>query len=154
MQSSETVSERLARVIEDNKGLDGPCLPTLIAIQKEFGFVPPESVEMLADALNLSRADVHGVLTFYHELHTKPHGKHVVRLCRAESCQACGSEAVAAEVEKRLGVKTGETAADGSVTLEAVYCFGNCALSPAATVDGKLMGRVTADAVTDAVKKG
>ena len=154
MQSSETVSERLARVIEDNKGLDGPCLPTLIAIQEEFGYVPAEAVAMLADALNLSRADVHGVLTFYHELHTKPQGKHVVRLCRAESCQAAGGEEVAADVEKRLGVKCGETAADGSVTVEAVYCFGNCALSPAATVDGRLMGRVTADAVADAVKKG
>ena len=153
MQSSETVSERLARVIEDNKGLDGPCLPTLIAIQEEFGYVPTEAVAMLADALNLSRADVHGVLTFYHELHTRPQGKHVVRLCRAEACQAAGGEDVAADVEGRLGVKCGETAADGSVTLEAVYCFGNCALSPAATVDGKLMGRVTADAVINAMKK-
>jgi formate dehydrogenase subunit gamma len=151
MQSSENVSERLSRVIADNKGLDGPCLPTLIAIREEFGYVPAEAVPMLAEALNISRAEVHGVLTFYHELHTSPQGRHVVRLCRAESCQAAGCEAVAAEVEQKLGVKPGETSADGAVTLETVYCFGNCALSPAATVDGRLMGRITADSVLGAI---
>jgi len=153
MQSSETVSERLSQVIEDNKGLDGPCLPTLIAITQEFGYVPPEAVPMLAKALNLSRAEVHGVLSFYHELHTRPQGRHVVRLCRAESCQAAGCEAVAAEVEKTLGVKPGDTTADGEVTLETVYCFGNCALSPAAMVDGRLMGRATAERVLGAIGK-
>lgn len=154
MQNSEDVAARLARVIEDHRQIDGPCLPTLLAIQEEFGYVPTEAIAMLSDAINLSRAEVHGVLSFYHELHTQPLGSHVVRLCRAESCQAAGGESVAAVLEKQLGVKTGDTADDGSVTLEAVYCLGNCALSPAAQVDGKLMGRITADGVMNAVGKG
>lgn len=150
---SSDISERLAEVIDRHKDMDGPCLPTLLAIQDAFGHVPAEAVGAVAKALNLSRADVHGVLSFYHDLKTKPEGKHVVKLCRAESCQAMGCETVAAEVEKRLGVRTGETAADQSVTLEAVYCLGNCALSPAAMVDGKLLGRVTAEGIADTLAK-
>ena len=154
---SDSLTERLARVIDDMKTMDGPCLPTLLAIQEEFGYVPKEAVPMLATALNISRAEVYGVLTFYHELHTEPKGRHVVRLCRAESCQAAGGEAVAAELERRLNLKTGETAADRSVTIEAVYCFGDCALSPTAMVDERLIGRVTAEKVLnrlDAAGKG
>jgi len=144
---------RLDRVIEDTKDLEGPCLPVLKAVQEEFGYVPSEALPAVAEALNLSRADVYGVLTFYHDLRQAPAGKHVVKVCRAESCQAAGGEAVVADVENRYGIGFGETTADNTVTLEPVYCLGNCALSPAAMVDERLLGRASADTIAAAVDK-
>lgn len=99
---------------------------------------------LIATALNLSRADVHGVISFYHDFRAEPAGRHVIRLCRAEACQTMGSDRLAAELERALGIVTGGTTADGRVTLEATYCLGNCALSPAAMIDGKLHGRIDA----------
>ncbi len=120
-------------------------LEILHEIQHQLGYVPAEAVPILADTLNISRAEVHGVITFYHDFRDKPAGRCVVKLCRAEACQAVGCESVAAEAERLLGAQFGETSPDGAVTLETVYCLGNCALGPSALVDGELYGRVTAE---------
>jgi formate dehydrogenase subunit gamma len=133
----------LAALIEKHRGLAGPLLPILHAVQEEFGYVDDAHVAAIAAALNLSRAEVHGVVTFYHYFRRQPSGRHVLKLCRAESCQAMGCDSLAAQLSKRLGIAFGETTADGKVTLEAVYCLGNCALSPAAMLDGKLRGRLS-----------
>jgi formate dehydrogenase subunit gamma len=125
----------------------------LHAVQEEHGFIPRDAVPVIADVLNISRAEVHGVVTYYHDFRSEPAGRCVVKLCRAEACQSVGVEALAAEVEHKLGVKFGETRADGAVTLETVYCFGNCALGPAAMVDGALYGGLTADRLVSLTKK-
>jgi len=137
-------AERAARVVEPWRDREGPLLPMLHAIQGAFGHVPDEAVRFLADLLNLSRAEVHGVVSFYHDFRRSPAGRHVVKLCCAEACQAMGSRRLQAELEAAFGIALGETTADGRVTLEPVYCLGNCALSPAALVDGKLHGRLDA----------
>jgi formate dehydrogenase subunit gamma len=121
----------------------GGLLVVLHAIQDRVGFVPPDALPRIALALNLSRADVHGVITFYHDFRTSPPGRHVVRLCQAESCQSMGSAALADHAKSRLGLDFHQTSADGAVTLEPVYCLGNCACSPALTIDGRVHGRVT-----------
>ena len=119
-------------------------LPVLHALQEAFGYADAAAIPLVAEALNVSKAEVHGVIGFYHDYRTELPGRHVLKLCRAEACQSMGCEQLAADLERRLGVKTGGTTADGAVTLEAVYCLGNCALSPAALIDGKLYGRVSA----------
>ncbi|MBK6460369.1 MAG: formate dehydrogenase subunit gamma [Myxococcales bacterium] len=119
-------------------------LPMLHAIHDRLGYLPPEATPRLARALNRSNAEVHGVITFYHDFRAAPPGRHVLKLCRAEACQAMGGAALEARAKRRLGVDYRETSADGAVTLEAVYCLGNCALSPAAMVDGRPVGRLTA----------
>lgn len=113
-------------------------------VQQQFGCVDDAAVQQLALAINRSRAEVHGVRSFYTDFTTTPKGRCVVKLCRAESCQAAGSETLAAEIESALAVRSGETRADGAVSLEAVFCLGNCALSPAAMVDETLIGRADA----------
>lgn len=125
------------------RGLIGALLPALHAIQDELGYIPEVAIARLADALNLSRAEVDGTLSFYHDFRTTPPGRHVLRVCRAEACQAMGADALAAHVKAKLGCDFKETSA-GSVTLEAVYCLGNCACAPAVMIDGTLHGRVTA----------
>jgi formate dehydrogenase subunit gamma len=122
-------------------------------VQHERGFVPREAIQVIADELNLSRAEVHGVITYYHDFRSEPAGRCVVELCRAEACQAVGADALAAEVEQKLGVKSGETRADRAVTLKTIYCFGNCALGPAAMVNGTLYGGLSADRVVSLAKK-
>lgn len=121
----------------------GPLLEILHAVQDELGSVPPEAVPLIADGLNLSRAEVHGVISFYHDFRSEPAGRHVVHVCRAESCQAMGAEALLAHACERLGVEVHGTTADGSVTLEPIYCLGNCALSPAIMVDHRVHGRIS-----------
>lgn len=111
-------------------------------LQDEQGFVAEGAIPVLANALNLSRADVHGVVSFYHDFKRSPQGRHTVKVCQAESCQAMGSRALAAAIKRILNIGFGETTSDGNVTLEAVYCLGNCALSPAIMVDDRLVGRV------------
>jgi formate dehydrogenase subunit gamma len=123
----------------------GALLPIFHAIQDVLGYVPSESLGTIAQALNVSRADVYGTLTFYHDFRSDPPGRHVVKLCRAEACQAVGSDRLVDDAKRRLGVDFGETRADRALTLEAVYCLGNCALGPSALVDGRLMARVTVD---------
>lgn len=119
-------------------------LEILHDLQEEVGSIPEAALPVLAKALNMSRAEVHGVVTFYHDFRREPAGRHVVKVCQAESCQAMGARALAAAIRKTLKIGFGETTSDGSITLEAVYCLGNCALSPAIMVDGRLVGRVDA----------
>jgi NADH:ubiquinone oxidoreductase subunit E len=120
----------------------GGLMPLLHAVQERLGFIPPEALPRIADALNISRAEVHGVITFYHDFRTSPRGRHVVKLCRAEACQSMGGEALALHAQARLGTAFHHTSPDG-VTLEPVYCLGDCACSPAMMIDGRLYGRVT-----------
>ncbi len=122
----------------------GALLPILHAVQDALGCVPSDAVPVIAQGLNLSRAEVHGVVTFYHHFRSHPPGRHVVQVCRAESCQAMGGAAIEAHAKKSLGVDWHGTTADGALTLEAVYCLGNCACSPAIRVDDDIVGRVDA----------
>lgn len=131
-------------VIAGLKHLPGATLPILHALQDRFGYVDAAAVPLIADALNLSRAEIHGVVTFYHHFRDEPAGTHVIQLCRAEACQSMGCRDLERHAEARLGVAMGGTRPDGKATLEAVYCLGNCALSPAVMIDGELHGRVDA----------
>jgi len=132
--------DRAAELIAAHRDDDGAALPILHALQAEFGHVPPEAVPMVAAALNLSRAEVHGIVTFYHDFHDAPRGDHVLKLCGAEACQAMGAERLAEAAKKQLQLGWGETAPDHSVTLERVFCLGLCACAPAAMLDGKVHG--------------
>lgn len=132
-----------AGIIAHHTEGEGTLLPLLHDLQASFGCVPEAAVPLVAQALNLSRAEVHGVVTFYHDFHRTPHGAHVVKLCQAEACQAMGARKLARHVEARLGVALGETGEDGKVTAQAVYCLGLCATAPAGMIDGKLAGRLT-----------
>ncbi len=133
----------VGRIVAEFKGRPGPLLEVLHAIQAALGYVPREAIPLVAEGLNLSRADVHGVVTFYHYFRSAEPGRHVVQVCRAESCQALGGEALADHARKRLGVEFHESTPDGRFSLEPVYCLGNCACSPAVMIDGQLHGRVT-----------
>ncbi len=126
------------------KDLPGALLPICHAVQETVGFVPKDAVPLIAQELNLSSAEVHGVLTFYHYFLREAPGRHVVHLCRAEACQALGGQALEAHVKDSLGVEFHGTSSDGSVTLEPVYCLGNCALGPSLMIDKQLRGRATA----------
>ncbi|NDW03024.1 formate dehydrogenase subunit gamma [Jiella pacifica] len=132
----------VAEIIADHAGLEGPMLPILHGIQERYGHVPEAAVRQIAAALNLTRAEVYGVVTFYHDFHKEPRGRHVLKVCRAEACQAAGSDAMAGAFERALGVKFGETTEDGQVTLEAVYCLGLCAAAPSAMLDRRIVGRL------------
>ena len=134
---------KVAAIIHDLKRRPGPLLLILRRIQDEVGWVPADAVPIIASALSLSRAEVHGVLSFYHDFKHEPLGLNVIKLCRAESCQALGAVALANHVKGRLGIDFGQTSSDHKFTLEAVYCLGNCACSPAAVVNGELIGRAT-----------
>jgi formate dehydrogenase subunit gamma len=139
---SETLATEVVTAHADRRG---PLLPVLHALQEEFGYLDPQAVPLVARLLNLSRADVHGVVTFYRDFRTTPPGDVEVRVCRAEACQAMGGRALAEHATHRLGVPFGATTADGSVTLDQVFCLGNCALAPSVTVGGRLYGRVDAE---------
>jgi len=131
-----------AQVIGAHVGREGPLLPILHELQETFGYIPEPAVPMVAQALNLSRAEVHGVVTFYHDFRDAPAGRHVLKLCQAEACQSCGCDTLTARAEKALGIKIGETTADGRITLEPVYCLGLCATAPSAMIDGRVVGRL------------
>jgi formate dehydrogenase subunit gamma len=135
---------RIRAIVAEHKGLEGPLLPILHAVQEAFGYVPQPAAPIIARELNLSRAEVHGVVTFYHDYRDRPAGRHVLKICRAEACQAMGCEALVRRAEARLGVECGGGAANGQVTLEAVYCLGLCAMSPAAMIDGEPVARLNA----------
>ncbi len=123
----------------------GALMPVLHAVQERLGYIPAEAVPAIARGLNLSRAEVHGVISFYHDFHTHRPGRTVIRVCRAESCQAMGAVALAAHIQARLGIDFGQTSANGDFTLEPVYCLGNCACSPAIVVGDDLYGRVNSE---------
>jgi formate dehydrogenase subunit gamma len=131
------------RIASDLKGRPGPLLEVLHAIQAALGYVPAAAVPVIAEALNLSRAEVHGVVSFYHYFRRSRPGAHTVSLCQAEACQSMGAEALAAHARRRLGIDFHETSANGRFSLEPIYCLGNCACSPAIMIDGRLYGRVT-----------
>ena len=130
--------------------MPGALLPILHALQDEFGYIDDDMIPLIAEGLNISHAEVHGVISFYHDFRRAPAGRHTLQICRAETCQAMGCNSLVAHVEKNLGVKMGETSADGNFTLRPVYCLGNCALSPAVMLDGQPYGRVSA-AVADSL---
>ena len=140
---SSEQGEAIRRIVADLKGRPGPLIEVLHAIQSDLGYVPPAAVPLVASELNLSRAEVHGVVSFYHFFRSTLPGAHTVSVCRAESCQAVGAEALAAHARQRLGVDFHQTTTDGRFSLEPVYCLGNCACSPAVMIDGRLHGRVT-----------
>lgn len=135
-------ADAVRAIASEFASLEGPLLPILHAINDRFGHVAEAAVPVVADVLNLSRAEVHGVVTFYHDFRRTPAGRHVVKVCGAEACQSMGGRHLAADLQAALGIELGGTTADGEVTLETVYCLGNCALSPALLVDGELHGRV------------
>src|SRR5579859_1500173 len=141
---------RGAEIIAEHSHLEGSTLVILHALQHAFGYVPEPAIPMIASALNLSRAEVHGVFTFYHDFRREPAGRHVLKLCRAEACQAAGGDALAARAEARLGVAIGDTTPDERVTLEPIYCLGLCATPPSAMLDGRVVGRLD-EARLDAV---
>lgn len=134
--------DRAQALIAAHAGQEGPLLPILHAFQEEFGYIDDAAEPLIAEALNISRAEVHGVVTFYHDFRKRPAGRNVLKLCRAEACQAAGGDALAAHAEARLGVAMGGTAADGGVTLEPVYCLGLCATAPSAMLNGEVVGRL------------
>ncbi len=134
-------TDRVEDILAAHLGMEGPLLPILHAVQAEFGHVPQSALPQIAKALNLSKAEVHGVVSFYHDFREAPAGQHVLKLCRAEACQAMGADRVAAHTREALGVDWHETTKDGAVTLEPVFCLGLCACGPAAMVDGRLIGR-------------
>jgi len=134
-------------VIGELQDLPGALLPILHAIQDGLGHVPPASVPLIAHGLNLTRAEVHGVISFYHHFRSAAPGRHVLQICRAEACQAMGARAIEAHVCGRLGVGFHETTSDRAITLEPVYCLGNCACAPSVMLDGDVHGRLTIRAV-------
>ncbi|MGW2347105.1 NAD(P)H-dependent oxidoreductase subunit E [Streptomyces sp. NPDC001661] len=139
--SVESVVRRAAAA---HRGERGALLPVLHAVQAELGCVPQEAIPVLADEFNLSRADVHGVVTFYHDFRREPAGRSTVRICRAEACQALGADGLLRHV-RESGLELGDTSADGRVTVDQVFCLGNCALGPSVEANGRLYGRVTPD---------
>lgn len=146
-------TETIRRIVDQHRALPGAVLPMLHAIQDEIGWVPAEAVPSIAAALNLSQAEVHGTISFYHHFRRTPPGRHVVQVCRAESCQARGAEALEAHAKESLGIDYHDTTADGLLTLEPVYCLGNCACSPAIRVDDDILGRVDAERFDEVVAK-
>ena len=147
----ETISTRTRELISAHRGLEGPLLPILHAVQSEFGHVPQDVLPVIAEELNLSRAEVHGVASFYHDFREAPAGRHVVKVCRAEACQSMNGEGMAEQLLALLGVDWHETSADGRVTVEPVYCLGLCACAPAAMLDGEVIGRVDDEAIDEIV---
>lgn len=143
LDTASTIA-RVEEILARHHGMEGALLPILHAIQEEFGHVPQEVLPTVAKAMNISRAEVHGVMSFYHDFREAPAGRHVVKLCRAEACQAVGADDLADHAKGKLGLDWHETAKNGSVTLEPVFCLGLCACGPAALVDGKLVGRLDA----------
>lgn len=148
---NQAAVEHIARDLKDQ---DGPLLPILHAIQERLGHIDARAIPVVAEILNLTRAEVHGVVSFYHDFRREPAGRHVVKVCCAEACQAMGSDALVAELESLLGVRLGATTPDLQITLEPVYCLGNCALSPAVMVDGELHGRASAPDVLALAGRG
>lgn len=142
MSASQATIETLARILAAHDGLEGPLLPILHAVQAELGFIPEDVQPIIAAHLNISKAEVHGVVTFYHDFRAAPAGRHIVKICRAEACQAMGANGLADATLAKLGVAWHETTANGAVTIEPVYCLGLCACGPAAMVDDRVVGRV------------
>ncbi len=138
----ERIAEVVTAGIERFQAVPGGLLPLLHALQDALGYIPADAVPAIARGLQLSRAEVHGVISFYHDFRSKPAGEHVLQICRAEACQAMGSRVLEAHAKQRLGIDYGDTTADGSLSLEPVYCLGNCACSPSVRLDDEIHARV------------
>ena len=141
-------------IIAEHLHLEGPCLPILHGLRDAFGCVPQAAVPMVAQALNLSRAEVHGVVSFYHDFRAEPAGRRVFKLCRAEACQSMGAAAAARMLLSALGLDWGQTTPDGAITVEPVYCLGLCAVAPAALIDGQPVGRLSGARLIEEVLVG
>ena len=154
--SGDSHDALVREIIDAHRGVEGATLPILNKVQEALGYVPDSALPIIAKALNISRAEIYGVVTFYHDFRREPAGRHVVKLCRAEACQSMGARELADHICERLGVDFGETSPDGRVTLEAVYCLGLCALAPSAMIDGRVVGRLDlekADAIASGVRR-
>lgn len=147
------MNEKITQIISRHQSMKGALLPLLHAIQDEMGYIPPDAVGEIAKSQNLSRAEVHGVITYYHFFRQEPAGKHIVQVCRAEACQACGADELMDFAEKILGCKSHETTKNGQVTLEPVYCLGMCASSPAVQVGDHIHARMNADKLKKILEK-
>jgi formate dehydrogenase subunit gamma len=143
------IAGRVRSIVADLRSLEGPLLPILHEVQDEFGYVPQEALPVIADELNLSRAEVHGVVTFYHDYRDHPAGRHVLKLCRAEACQSMNAEAVAQSVLDHFDLEWGGTTPDGRLIVEATYCLGLCACAPSAMLDGEPIARLTPASVDE-----
>jgi formate dehydrogenase subunit gamma len=137
--------EQVERALADHAAQPGPLLLVLHAVQHRLGYIPAAAVALIANTLNLSRAEVHGVITFYHHFRQRPPGRHVVQLCQAEACKSMRGEQLTAHARERLDIDFHQTTQDGAFSLEPVYCLGNCACAPSVMIDGELHGRVTAE---------
>lgn len=144
---------RANEIIHHHDGREGSLLPILHELQAEFGCVPQPAIPLIAHALNLTRAEVHGVVSFYHDFREKPAGRHVLKLCRAEACQSMDGEAFAQKVLDRFDLDWGGTTPDGRLTIEPIYCLGLCASSPSAMLDGQPIARLTADSIDEIARE-
>jgi formate dehydrogenase subunit gamma len=142
-----------SEIIRRHSAREGALLPILHDVQAAFGCVPAEAVPLIAEALNLTRAEVHGVVSFYHDFRDKPAGRHVLKLCRAEACQSMNSEALAQKVLDRFDLDWGETTPDGRVTVEPIYCLGLCASAPSALLDGEPMARLSPQSIDEIARQ-
>jgi formate dehydrogenase subunit gamma len=138
------IQQVIEQRVQEYREVPGGLLPLLHTIQGDIGYIPPESVAAIARGLNLSRAEVHGVISFYHDFRSAPAGRHVLQICRAEACQAMGSRELEAYAKHTLGIDYGGTTADGAISMEPVYCLGNCACSPSVRIDDNIHARVDA----------
>jgi len=143
--SAYSLKEAVEAVVQQHAGQLGALLPMLHSLQARMGYIPEEAIPLMAKSMNLSRAEVHGVMHFYHDFRSQPAGDHIVQICRAEACQAMGSKTLESHVKAKLGIDYGETTSDGRFTLEPVYCLGNCACTPTIRLDDDIHARVTPD---------
>ncbi|WP_445372987.1 formate dehydrogenase subunit gamma [Methylomonas sp. HW2-6] len=153
MQDYQTQQATVLEILDAHRTMPGSLLPILHGIQDTLGYIPPAAVADIASSLNLSQAEVHGVISFYHYFRDTPPGKHTVRICRAESCQSMNSTALENHAKQVLGIDYHETTADQAFSLEPVYCLGNCACSPSITIDDQVFGRVTPDKFDSLIAK-
>jgi formate dehydrogenase subunit gamma len=144
---------RASEIIAAHASLEGPVLPILHALLDEFGHIPDEAIALVASGLNLSRAEIHGTVSFYHDFRRKPAGDHVLKLCRAEACQSMNGPQLARDLLDELGIEWGGTTPDGALTVEGVYCLGLCACAPSALYDGDPMGRLDRNRLDDVVRE-
>ncbi len=138
----------ITAIVMRHMGMEGPLLPTLHALQEEFGYIPEGARPIICDALNITGAELHGVISFYHDFRTAPSARHSLKICRAEACQAVGGKALSDRILAMLGLDWGQARADGKLVVEPVYCLGLCACAPAAMLDGKLIGRATEEKIS------
>lgn len=153
MSLTSTQEARLKEIAARHADREGALLPVLHDVQAEFGFIPDEAVPVIARALNLSRADVHGVVTFYHDFREAPAGRVHVKLCRGEACQAMGADAIAARVLGEAGTNWGATSPDGSCTVSPVFCLGLCSVAPALLINDEPVARASADVVLSLIRR-